>query len=323
MKQPWEWIEEDIEALIRDGVQESLTLDYKRSASLERRNPKRNNDLSKDVTSFANSTGGTLIYGVEEVGHLPKSIDSGFDPTDITREWLEQVINSTIQRRIEGVRIKQIALEKTYPGRVMYVVYIPQSNRAPHMASDHIFYKRFNYQSVPMEEYEVRDVSNRSESPNLDISLTLSNGDPVEIEFEGEKALSEPIKIIGNVKNESPTPAMYYIFKIFIDSRLKVFRTGGIIKTKPQITLAIGDETFSISQYYYNSAVPARMPIWESLVYRIPDDPIEIMVPRIQGIEDYLIYWEIHSPKMLPKTGAYILKVNGETASLLKSPSNR
>jgi hypothetical protein len=318
MKQPWEWIEEDIEALIREGVQESLTLDYKRSPSLDRKDPRRKIELSKDVSSFANSAGGTLIYGVEEDNHLPTSIDFGFDPTDITREWLEQVINSTIQRRIEGVRIIQIALEKKHPGRVIYVVYIPQSNRAPHMASNHIFYKRFNYQSVPMEEYEVRDVSNRSESPKLDISLTLSDSDPVEIKYDVDDYLSNPIKIKGIIKNDSPTPAMYYIFRLFIDSRLNIFKTGGMILSNPQMTLEMGDERFSTSQYNYNCSVPGKMPIWESLVYRIPDDPIEIMLPRIQGIEDFLIYWEIHSPKMLPKKGAYILKVTEKTASLIK-----
>src|SRR5262245_19906145 len=101
MKQPWEWEEEDIEELVREGIQESLTLDYKRCAALDKRNPKSKLDLSKDVSAFANSAGGTLVYGVEETNHLPTGLDAGFDPNDITREWIEQVINSAIQRRID------------------------------------------------------------------------------------------------------------------------------------------------------------------------------------------------------------------------------
>ena len=128
-------------------MQESLNLDYKGCESLDKRNPKSKKDLSKDVSAFANSAGGVIIYGVIETNHVPTAIDSGYDHTNITREWLEQVINSTIQRRIEGIRIKQIELRKSNSGRVIYVVSIPQSKRAPHIAEDHIFYKRFNYQS--------------------------------------------------------------------------------------------------------------------------------------------------------------------------------
>jgi len=54
-------------ALIRDEVQESLTLDYKRSSALGKWNTERNN-LSKDISAFANSEGGMLIYGMEENG---------------------------------------------------------------------------------------------------------------------------------------------------------------------------------------------------------------------------------------------------------------
>jgi predicted HTH transcriptional regulator len=72
-------------ALIRDEVQESLTLDYKRSSALGKWNTERNN-LSKDISAFANSEGGMLIYGMEENGHLPTAIDAGVDRSQITKE---------------------------------------------------------------------------------------------------------------------------------------------------------------------------------------------------------------------------------------------
>jgi hypothetical protein len=57
-----------------------------------------------------------------EKDHLPVAIDSGYDPTDISREWLEQIVTDNIQRRIDGLRIKQIELSKSHPGRVAYAV---------------------------------------------------------------------------------------------------------------------------------------------------------------------------------------------------------
>src|SRR5689334_20581751 len=119
MKPPWEWDENDLRSLINDGIPESITLDYKRSDALGRQDSKRN-ELSKDVSAFANSAGGVLVYGIAEDKQkgLPSDIDAGIDPSKISKEWIEQVINSTIHRRIDGIRIHAIPLHSTSPNQV-------------------------------------------------------------------------------------------------------------------------------------------------------------------------------------------------------------
>ena len=124
MRPPLQWSEEDLFELISLGEQESLVLDYKASDALGQTDKKKN-ELSKDVSAFANSAGGTIVYGMLENGHVPTALDSGFDRSIISKEWLEQVINSRIQRRIDGVTINQINLTTSRPGRVAYVVSIP------------------------------------------------------------------------------------------------------------------------------------------------------------------------------------------------------
>src|SRR6266849_9966119 len=171
MKPAWEWKESDILDLIANQVQESVTLDYKACAALVQTDDRTKRDLSRDVSAFANSAGGEIVYGVLENKHVPNAIDVGYDPFDISKEWIEQVINSNIQRRIDGIRINPVQLTTHAPGKVLYVVSIPQSVRAPHMAADHRFYKRFNFVSVLMEEYEVRDVGRRLESPDLHLQI--------------------------------------------------------------------------------------------------------------------------------------------------------
>ncbi len=74
MKDAIEWDEADILSLIKDKVQESLTLDYKKSDALARTEGKKT-ELSKDVSAFANSTGGVILYGMEEDKHYPIKID--------------------------------------------------------------------------------------------------------------------------------------------------------------------------------------------------------------------------------------------------------
>src|SRR6218665_2307135 len=171
----WDWSEQDLLELIKLGVPEGLELDYKQSDALQRSDAKKN-ELSKDVSAFANAAGGVLVYGMREDGHIPISLDAGLDPNEISKEWLEQIINSKIQRRIDGVRVNQVVLSETSPGNVAYVVCIPASSRAPHQAADKRFYKRFNFASVPMEEYEIRDIANRSTVPDLDIDFVFVPG---------------------------------------------------------------------------------------------------------------------------------------------------
>ena len=62
----------DILEMISLQIQENLHLDYKASAALSH---SKRDEISKDVSAFANSDGGLIIYGVTEEGHLPLLID--------------------------------------------------------------------------------------------------------------------------------------------------------------------------------------------------------------------------------------------------------
>lgn len=165
--------EADLLKLIEDKVPESLHLDYKRSESLSKSSDKRR-ELAKDVAAFATAEGGVLIYAIaeDEESHVASTIDRGLDPNDISKEWIEQVIDSNVSPRIEGIRINSIELVTTSPGRFSYVINIPPSPRAPHMVFNR-YYMRQNFQSVPMEDYQVRDVMSRQNSPKLEFITEL------------------------------------------------------------------------------------------------------------------------------------------------------
>jgi hypothetical protein len=145
----------DIQSMIRDQVQENIHLDYKRSAAI-RKNAR--DEIAKDVSAFANSDGGVLLYGVEEKEHLPVKIDGGVDDAECSREWIESAITTGITPRLNDVRILPLPIS---PGRSLYVVEIAKTFRGPHQASDKRYYKRHNFKSEPMEDYEIADVRNR------------------------------------------------------------------------------------------------------------------------------------------------------------------
>lgn len=147
--------EEEIQKLIDSEVEESLNLEYKACKALKKEEGCKK-ELSKDVSSFANSDSGTIIYGVIERDNKPIKIDVGFDPNNISKEWIEQVINSRITPKIEDIIINPIPLSNS--DKFLYSIKIPKSDKAPHQASDKKYYKRYNFQSVPMEEYEIREL---------------------------------------------------------------------------------------------------------------------------------------------------------------------
>jgi predicted HTH transcriptional regulator len=155
----------DLQRLVDEALEESLTLDYKASPALTR-DGKGPDELCKDVTALANSAGGQLVYGIEEdkVTRKPSRVDDGVIDPKITREWMEQILNSRVQPRLNGVQTARIDMEN---GKFGYVISVPQSQTGPHQAPDQKYYKRFDLQSVPMHDYEIKDIMRRATTPDL------------------------------------------------------------------------------------------------------------------------------------------------------------
>ncbi|HEV8286847.1 MAG TPA: ATP-binding protein [Chitinophagaceae bacterium] len=166
------WKIDRIQSYIDNKVEESIQLDYKAANALQNI-PEKKREISKDVSAMANSAGGVIIYGIKEFDdplkkHFPEKIDP-IKRKVISKEWLEQVIGSNIQPKIEGVIITPISISNE---DVLYVAEIPQSLTV-HQANDKRYYKRYNFESAPMEDYEVKDIMNRSKNPLIELNFDL------------------------------------------------------------------------------------------------------------------------------------------------------
>lgn len=160
---------EEINDFINNEVQENLHLDYKESLAIDR---SKRSEIAKDVSAFANSDGGIIIYGIVENNNLPVRVDTGVNHALYSREWIEQIISSHITPKIDDILISAIPASTTHS---IYAVKVPKSFRGPHQASDKRYYKRFNFQSVPMEDYEITDIKNRRRSvpPLIDVRVQV------------------------------------------------------------------------------------------------------------------------------------------------------
>jgi len=172
------WDINKIEELISTGIEENLNLDYKAADALGKSDGKKA-EISKDVSAFANSAGGVIIYGVQEFNepakrHLPEKINP-IDRTAFTKEWLEQVINTNLSPKISGLKIYPVTIGTVEKNEVVYVVDIPQSNTA-HQAKDKRYYRRYNFESVPMDDYEIKDIINRTNKTDIEISFQNYHG---------------------------------------------------------------------------------------------------------------------------------------------------
>jgi Schlafen, AlbA_2 len=215
---------DDIARLIGDGIEENLNLDYKASPALSR-DSKPVDEMCKDVSAFANSAGGQLVYGVEEdrATRKPTGNDPGVTDAKISREWIEQIINSKIQPRISGIRTVQIDNRK---GGSIFVITVPASQTGPHQAPDKKYYKRFDLSSVPMEDYEIRDVMRRATTPDLFVELAFGSGNRQRIDYASNQEMSKPFPLVARIGNRSPQPADYAVVEIGVAPELTTILPG-------------------------------------------------------------------------------------------------
>jgi len=141
--------EDFLQKLIDERIEESSNLEYKRELSDD------NKEIAKDISSFANTNGGIIIYGIEEENHKPKKLcplEAGL------KEKIENIIISYLNPRLS---VKIVPIDCTNPpGGQYYVIYILKSSEGPHMIvgkKDYRYYKKCNFSSIPMEDYEIRE----------------------------------------------------------------------------------------------------------------------------------------------------------------------
>lgn len=137
----------DIQALINAGIEESIKLEYKRELG------KSNDEIAKDVSAFANTEGGIIIYGVNEKDKRPIGLswisDQGVD------ERIHNIIDSIVEPKLSGVRVTRLNNPDNNMEAV-FIINVLKSPDAPHMIKGR-YYIRSGSKNRFMDNIEVRN----------------------------------------------------------------------------------------------------------------------------------------------------------------------
>ena len=275
----------DLENLIKNKIEEGSELEYKSSGALEK-SDKAKSEIAKDVSAMANAVGGLIIYGIKESGHVPREI-TPIDRNKFSKEWLEQVINSGIGPKIEGLKIISISLDDK--NGVAYIVEVPQGNTAHQNSVDCKYYRRYNFEAVPMKDYEVRDVMNRVSHPL------------VELEFEVEAIHTKTIESVPHYVTYLKVRPFNSgnVYARFINYFIELPRAI----VRPEQKVKIIDE--SLVEYYGENVFENHFdPILPKLYGRSE----KIMLAPNSNFDDSEIKWRVHADNAPVCEGSISLK---------------
>lgn len=157
--------ESDLQSLVDNQSIENKTTDYKELLPNNSDSDKR--EFLADVSSFANATGGDLIFGIKEVDGVPSEL-SGLELSNVDAEKLrlENIIRDGIEPRIPVVSIQPVTLP-TRNIKVAIIIRISKSWAMPHMVTfrgHSRFYSRNSAGKYPLDVSELRALFALSET---------------------------------------------------------------------------------------------------------------------------------------------------------------
>lgn len=144
----------DIDALLANQVPEGRSVEYKRD--LPGGGDAEKKEFLADVSSFANTAGGDLIFGIHEVGGVPTQI-FGVSTNDMDAE--QRRIDSMIRDGLEPRISYALRPIQASNGKVVLILRIDQSFEAPHRVifkQHDRFYARSSVGKYPLDTGELR-----------------------------------------------------------------------------------------------------------------------------------------------------------------------
>lgn len=118
--------EKDLQSLIDNAVSEHKTIEYKQTLQVDSDSERK--EFLADVSSFANASGGELIFGISTEEEIPKAL-IGIDVTNADITKLDSIIRDGIEARLPSVAIQPVPLSNS---KNVLIIRIAKSWLSPH-----------------------------------------------------------------------------------------------------------------------------------------------------------------------------------------------
>lgn len=198
----------DLKELQNNSVSESKTLEYKKELNLKSDSDKK--EFLADITAFANTSGGDIIYGISEKSGIPDSLDGiGIEDLDSLKQQIENILRDGLEPRISGILIREIEKQK---GIYFLMIRIPKSWISPHRVSykdSKRFYARNTNGKYELDIIELRRSFALSDSISIKtktfredrISKIIANETPIELTGE-RKVVLHIVPLISLIQSQ-------------------------------------------------------------------------------------------------------------------------
>jgi hypothetical protein len=254
--------EAELAALHTGDVKESLYLEYKASDAVDKKDDKKKLEIARDVSAFANSMGGQIIYAMTEKDHEPTGLDNGIDPKTYPTLWFEQIMQQHITPNLIGLDIEHVPLSG---GNVAVRISVSPGTGDPHQVSDGKYYRRHNFNRLAMDHYEIKGLFYRTTTPDLFVQFELRRGDNTSIEFGSGEEMSQPVMLKMFINNRSAQPAFHTVIQIGIDSDIEIIKANGFSKVG-----STGSGKDAQDWFDYKVMPPNHLPIFREVSFTLP-----------------------------------------------------
>lgn len=291
-----DFTEQIINDIINSNLEESINIEFKSGGALSKENLVKK-EISKDISSFANSDGGLIFYGITEKNHIASSL-TFIDGNIFTKEWLENIIISNIQPKINNLKIIPVRFEQDIK-KTIYVVKIPNSALSPHINGDKKYYRRFNFQSVPMEEYEVRNLYLRQKDSKVYAERIIVKPVITEYNYVNDYLFNIEVQIVndGNYVSKKYKVACNFNNALGIgisyDKNKNYSITDkvedGIKISNNEIIPLFPNEVFNVLNFTLNIPKNIFLKITEELIFTVLTFNVTEMEENVMNLKDLLI----------------------------------
>ncbi len=182
--------------LISNQISENKYIEYKLTLPSESNDDKK--EFLADVSSFANSDGGVIFYGIKaEDGIAAELSGLTMDSPDAVVLRIENILRTCLEPRIINYKIKPIKLSND---KFILIIYITKSINSPHVVNYNKhwrFYARNSAGKYPLDVNEVKSLFLRSESLSeniknfrtLRLEQIIGGNSPVQLKEGGKFVL--------------------------------------------------------------------------------------------------------------------------------------